>query len=102
LDFCQPIPNYFVINVDDQLQVIINGGYTSMVHRAMVSSTKESISTQIFNALPLMWLSLPQCLSLTQSIMLHLEASCNKNITRIFRIDCGCSQVVMKIIHIKK
>jgi isopenicillin N synthase-like dioxygenase len=62
LDLCQPIPNYFVINVDDQLHVIINGRYRSMVHRVMVISTKALISIQIFTTLPMMQLSLPQCL----------------------------------------
>lgn len=43
-----PVPNYFVINIGDQLQVLSNGRYKSVLHRAVVSSSKARISIPTF------------------------------------------------------
>lgn len=43
-----PIPNSFVINIGDQLQVLSNGRYKSVLHRAVVSSSKARISIPTF------------------------------------------------------
>jgi len=42
------IPNSFVINIGDQLQVLSNGRYRSVLHRAVVSSSKSRISIPTF------------------------------------------------------
>eukprot|EP00253_Pinus_taeda_P031080 PITA_31080 len=43
-----PIPNSFVVNIGDQLQVLSNGRYKSVLHRAVVSSSKARISIPTF------------------------------------------------------
>ncbi|KAL4187020.1 hypothetical protein AMTRI_Chr09g37020 [Amborella trichopoda] len=43
-----PIPNSFVVNVGDQIQVISNGRYKSAIHRAVVNNEKERISVPTF------------------------------------------------------
>ncbi|KAH9302784.1 hypothetical protein KI387_014367, partial [Taxus chinensis] len=43
-----PIPNAFVVNVGDQLQVLSNGIYRSGVHRAVVNSSEARISIPTF------------------------------------------------------
>jgi len=43
-----PIPNSFVINIGDQLQVLSNGRYRSVLHRAVVSSSRARISIPTF------------------------------------------------------
>eukprot|EP01018_Ginkgo_biloba_P032128 Gb_32170 [translate_table: standard] len=44
----QPIPNSFVVNVGDQLQVLSNGRYRSVTHRALVNSSEARISIATF------------------------------------------------------
>ncbi|CAN0889283.1 Protein DMR6-LIKE OXYGENASE 2 [Linum grandiflorum] len=43
-----PIPYTFIVNLGDQIQVISNDRYKSVLHRAVVSSTKERISVPTF------------------------------------------------------
>ncbi|KAH7862182.1 hypothetical protein Vadar_001170 [Vaccinium darrowii] len=43
-----PIPNTFIINIGDQMQVISNDRYKSVLHRAVVNSDKERISIPAF------------------------------------------------------
>ncbi|KAH9302786.1 hypothetical protein KI387_014369 [Taxus chinensis] len=44
----QPMPNAFVVNVGDQLQVLSNGIYKSGVHRAVVNCSEARISVPTF------------------------------------------------------
>eukprot|EP01018_Ginkgo_biloba_P034319 Gb_03468 [translate_table: standard] len=44
----EPIPNAFVVNVGDQLQVLSNGRFKSIEHRAVTNSTKARISIPTF------------------------------------------------------
>ncbi|KAJ0233166.1 Non-hem dioxygenase N-terminal domain-containing protein [Hirschfeldia incana] len=43
-----PIPNTFIVNMGDQMQVISNDKYKSVLHRAVVNSNKERISIPTF------------------------------------------------------
>ncbi|XP_058221885.1 protein DMR6-LIKE OXYGENASE 2-like [Rhododendron vialii] len=43
-----PIPNTFIINIGDQMQVISNDRYKSVLHRAVVNSDRERISIPTF------------------------------------------------------
>ncbi|KAK7285719.1 hypothetical protein RJT34_20498 [Clitoria ternatea] len=43
-----PIPNTFTVNIGDQIQVISNDRYKSVVHRAVVNCNKERISIPTF------------------------------------------------------
>ncbi|KAL5551474.1 hypothetical protein UlMin_001650 [Ulmus minor] len=43
-----PIPNTFIVNIGDQMQVISNDKYKSVLHRALVNSEKERISIPTF------------------------------------------------------
>ncbi|KAM7525971.1 hypothetical protein LguiA_015873 [Lonicera macranthoides] len=43
-----PIPNTFIINIGDQMQVISNDRYKSVLHRAVVNCDKERISIPTF------------------------------------------------------
>ncbi|XP_054782214.1 protein DMR6-LIKE OXYGENASE 2-like [Prosopis cineraria] len=43
-----PIPNTFTVNIGDQIQVISNGRYKSVLHRAVVNSEKERMSIPTF------------------------------------------------------
>ncbi|RZC22600.1 protein DMR6-LIKE OXYGENASE 1-like [Glycine soja] len=43
-----PIPNTFVVNVGDQIQVISNDKYKSVLHRAVVNCNKDRISIPTF------------------------------------------------------
>lgn len=43
-----PIPNTFIVNIGDQMQVISNDRYKSILHRAVVNSNKERISVPTF------------------------------------------------------
>ncbi|KAL0316405.1 UNVERIFIED_CONTAM: putative 2-oxoglutarate-dependent dioxygenase [Sesamum radiatum] len=43
-----PIPNAFIINLGDQLQVVSNGNYKSVEHRVIVNSVKERVSLALF------------------------------------------------------
>ncbi|GLJ22872.1 hypothetical protein SUGI_0431370 [Cryptomeria japonica] len=44
----RPIPNAFVVNIGDQLQVLTNGIYKSGIHRAVVNSAQARISIPTF------------------------------------------------------
>jgi isopenicillin N synthase-like dioxygenase len=44
----QPIPNSYVVNIGDQLQVLSNGIYKSAIHRAIVNSSVSRISIPTF------------------------------------------------------
>lgn len=43
-----PIPHTFIINIGDQIQVLSNDRYKSVLHRAVVNSYKERISIPTF------------------------------------------------------
>ncbi|PKI38503.1 hypothetical protein CRG98_041105 [Punica granatum] len=43
-----PIPNTFIVNIGDQMQVISNDKYKSVLHRAVVNDEKERISVPTF------------------------------------------------------
>ncbi|XP_031258081.1 protein DMR6-LIKE OXYGENASE 2-like [Pistacia vera] len=43
-----PIPNTFIINIGDQMQVLSNDRYQSVLHRAVVNCDKERISIPTF------------------------------------------------------
>ncbi|KAG6633818.1 protein DMR6-LIKE OXYGENASE 2-like [Carya illinoinensis] len=43
-----PIPNTFIINIGDQMQVISNDQHKSVLHRAVVNCNKERISIPTF------------------------------------------------------
>ncbi|KDP21182.1 hypothetical protein JCGZ_21653 [Jatropha curcas] len=44
----KPLPNAFVVNIGDLLEIVSNGVYRSIEHRATVNSTKERISVATF------------------------------------------------------
>ncbi|KAJ0082559.1 hypothetical protein Patl1_11785 [Pistacia atlantica] len=44
----KPIPNAFVINIGDMLEIVTNGIYRSNEHRATVNSVKERLSVGTF------------------------------------------------------
>ncbi|XAR54733.1 Flavanone 3-dioxygenase [Bertholletia excelsa] len=48
-----PIPNSFVVNVGDHLEIFSNGRYKSVLHRAVVNSTKSRISVASLHSVPL-------------------------------------------------
>ncbi|KAD4178464.1 hypothetical protein R6Q59_022063 [Mikania micrantha] len=43
-----PVPNTFIINIGDQIQVISNNKYKSVLHRAVVNCDEERISIPTF------------------------------------------------------
>ncbi|CAA7033202.1 unnamed protein product [Microthlaspi erraticum] len=43
-----PVPNTFIVNIGDQMQVISNDKYKSVHHRAIVNTDKERISIPTF------------------------------------------------------
>ncbi|XP_068305773.1 protein DMR6-LIKE OXYGENASE 2-like [Pyrus communis] len=43
-----PIPNTFIVNIGDMMQVISNGKYKSVLHRAVVNCNSERISIPTF------------------------------------------------------
>ncbi|RZC50088.1 hypothetical protein C5167_018509 [Papaver somniferum] len=45
----KPLPNAFIVNVGDVLEVMTNGIYRSVDHRAVVNSTKERLSIATFH-----------------------------------------------------
>lgn len=49
----QPIPNSFVVNVGDHLEIFSNGRYKSVLHRVLVNSHKPRISVASLHSLPL-------------------------------------------------
>ncbi|WOH10958.1 hypothetical protein DCAR_0830435 [Daucus carota subsp. sativus] len=44
----KPVPNAFIVNLGDQMQVISNGKYKSIEHRVIVNSTTERVSLAFF------------------------------------------------------
>ncbi|KAH7512055.1 hypothetical protein FEM48_Zijuj12G0049900 [Ziziphus jujuba var. spinosa] len=48
----QPIPNSFVVNVGDHLEIFSNGKYKSVLHRVLVNSMKARISVASLHSLP--------------------------------------------------
>ncbi|XP_022775600.1 protein DOWNY MILDEW RESISTANCE 6-like [Durio zibethinus] len=46
----EPIPNAFVINLGDQIQVLSNGRYKSAHHRAVTNKTQKRVSVAMFYA----------------------------------------------------
>ncbi|KAK6284017.1 hypothetical protein POUND7_002969 [Theobroma cacao] len=44
----KPLPNAFVVNIGDIMEIVSNGIYRSIEHRAMVNSTKERLSVATF------------------------------------------------------
>ncbi|KAH0971517.1 hypothetical protein GBA52_023673 [Prunus armeniaca] len=50
----EPIPNSFVVNVGDHLEIFSNGKYKSVLHRVLVNSTKSRISVASLHTLPFM------------------------------------------------
>ncbi|XP_030553347.1 protein SRG1-like [Rhodamnia argentea] len=45
----KPLPNAFVVNVGDILEIVTNGTYRSIEHRATVNSMKERLSIATFH-----------------------------------------------------
>lgn len=48
----EPIPNSFVVNVGDHLEIFSNGKYKSVIHRATVNSTRFRISVASLHTVP--------------------------------------------------
>ncbi|RDX67876.1 putative 2-oxoglutarate-dependent dioxygenase [Mucuna pruriens] len=44
----KPIPNAFIINMGDQIQVLSNAIYKSIEHRVIVNSNKDRVSLAFF------------------------------------------------------
>ncbi|XP_058773571.1 protein SRG1-like [Vicia villosa] len=44
----KPIPNAFIVNIGDMLEIVTNGIYRSIEHRATVNSAKERLSIATF------------------------------------------------------
>ncbi|XP_058209804.1 jasmonate-induced oxygenase 2-like [Rhododendron vialii] len=44
----KPVPNAFIVNIGDQLQVISNATYKSVEHRVIVNSSRERVSIAFF------------------------------------------------------
>ncbi|XP_038685498.1 protein SRG1-like [Tripterygium wilfordii] len=44
----KPLPNAFIVNIGDMLEIITNGTYRSIEHRATVNSEKERLSIATF------------------------------------------------------
>ncbi|XP_009621091.1 jasmonate-induced oxygenase 3 [Nicotiana tabacum] len=44
----KPIPNAFIVNIGDQIQVLSNAIYKSVEHRVIVNSAKERVSLAFF------------------------------------------------------
>ncbi|XP_026437439.1 codeine O-demethylase-like [Papaver somniferum] len=45
----KPLPNAFIVNVGDLLQIMSNGIYSSVEHRVTVNTTKERLSVATFH-----------------------------------------------------
>uniref|UniRef100_A0A1J3G5N3 Protein SRG1 n=1 Tax=Noccaea caerulescens TaxID=107243 RepID=A0A1J3G5N3_NOCCA len=45
----KPLPNAFVVNVGDVLEIVTNGTYRSIEHRGVVNSEKERLSVALFH-----------------------------------------------------
>ncbi|RZC21392.1 Protein DMR6-LIKE OXYGENASE 2, partial [Glycine soja] len=48
----QPIPNAFVVNVGDHLEIYSNGKYKSVLHRVVVNEAKSRVSVASLHSLP--------------------------------------------------
>ncbi|CAJ1890541.1 unnamed protein product [Sphenostylis stenocarpa] len=48
----QPIPNAFVVNVGDHLEIYSNGKYKSVLHRVVVNEVKSRMSVASLHSLP--------------------------------------------------
>ncbi|XP_059669781.1 probable 2-oxoglutarate-dependent dioxygenase SLC1 [Cornus florida] len=48
----EPMPNSFVVNVGDHLEIFSNGRYKSVLHRVLVNSLKSRISVATLHSLP--------------------------------------------------
>ncbi|KAF9676604.1 hypothetical protein SADUNF_Sadunf08G0019900 [Salix dunnii] len=48
----EPVPNSFVINVGDHLEIFSNGRYKSVLHRVLVNRLKSRISIASLHSLP--------------------------------------------------
>ncbi|KAL2345142.1 hypothetical protein Fmac_006427 [Flemingia macrophylla] len=48
----QPIPNAFVVNVGDHLEIYSNGKYKSILHRVLVNEAKSRLSVASLHSLP--------------------------------------------------
>lgn len=48
----QPIPNAFVVNVGDHLEIYSNGKYKSVLHRVLVNEVKSRVSVASLHSLP--------------------------------------------------
>ncbi|KAL4627155.1 hypothetical protein ACB092_05G147300, partial [Castanea dentata] len=46
----KPLPNAFIVNIGDIMEIVSNGIYRSIKHRATVNSTKEKLSIATFNS----------------------------------------------------
>ncbi|PWA43884.1 oxoglutarate/iron-dependent dioxygenase [Artemisia annua] len=44
----KPLPNAFIVNIGDTLEIVTNGQYKSVEHRAIVNSKKERLSIATF------------------------------------------------------
>ncbi|KAL6987823.1 Jasmonate-induced oxygenase 2 [Sarracenia purpurea var. burkii] len=44
----KPVPNAFIVNIGDQIQVMSNATYKSVEHRVIVNSSKERVSLAFF------------------------------------------------------
>ncbi|OIV92472.1 hypothetical protein TanjilG_02235 [Lupinus angustifolius] len=44
----KPLPNAFIVNIGEMLEIVTNGIYKSIEHRAMVNSSKERMSFATF------------------------------------------------------
>ncbi|XP_019250879.1 PREDICTED: codeine O-demethylase-like [Nicotiana attenuata] len=45
----KPLPNALIVNVGDMMEIVSNGVYRSIEHRAVVNSNKERLSLATFN-----------------------------------------------------
>ncbi|XP_027188296.1 probable 2-oxoglutarate-dependent dioxygenase SLC1 [Cicer arietinum] len=48
----QPIPNAFVVNVGDHLEIYSNGKYKSVLHRVLVNEARSRVSVATLYSLP--------------------------------------------------
>lgn len=46
----KPLPDAFIINIGDSLEIVTNGNYKSIEHRAVVNSEKERLSIATFHS----------------------------------------------------
>ncbi|CAN4082132.1 unnamed protein product [Withania somnifera] len=44
----KPLPNAFIVNIGDMMEIVSNGVYRSIEHRAVVNSNKERLSVATF------------------------------------------------------